>query len=90
MVAMFAKMKHNNPIQIKLSMLMPYDRDTKLYPPPNIKPGTPTGMTRSIARELGGYNITVNAIAQGFTLTDASLNMMEDAANYEVNEPRRA
>lgn len=42
-------------------------------------------MTRSMARELGDYNVTVNAIAPGFTLTDASLNMMDDAASYGVN-----
>jgi len=47
--------------------------------------GATIGMTRSMARELGDYNVTVNAIAPGFTLTDASLNMMEDAANYGVN-----
>lgn len=47
--------------------------------------GATIGMTRSMARELGDYNVTVNAIAPGFTLTDASLNMMDDAANYGVN-----
>ncbi|MGB0383400.1 MAG: SDR family NAD(P)-dependent oxidoreductase [Ardenticatenaceae bacterium] len=47
--------------------------------------GASIGMTRSMARELGDHHITVNAIAPGFTLTDASLNMMDNAARYGVN-----
>lgn len=43
-------------------------------------------MTRSMACELGDHHITVNAIAPGFTLTEASLNMMDHAANYDVND----
>jgi NAD(P)-dependent dehydrogenase (short-subunit alcohol dehydrogenase family) len=42
-------------------------------------------LTRTMAREAGDYGITVNAIAPGFTLTDASLDMIEDAANYGVS-----
>jgi NAD(P)-dependent dehydrogenase (short-subunit alcohol dehydrogenase family) len=41
-------------------------------------------MTRVMARELGDENVTVNAIAPGFTLTEASMNMMEKAAVYGV------
>ena len=41
-------------------------------------------MTRVMARELGPENINVNALAPGFTLTDASLGMMENAASYGV------
>ena len=41
-------------------------------------------MTRVMARELGADNITVNALAPGFTLTEASLGMMENAATYGV------
>jgi NAD(P)-dependent dehydrogenase (short-subunit alcohol dehydrogenase family) len=47
--------------------------------------GAIIAMTRALARELGGDNITVNAIAPGFTLTEASLGLMENAAEYGVN-----
>jgi NAD(P)-dependent dehydrogenase (short-subunit alcohol dehydrogenase family) len=33
------------------------------------------GMTKAMARELGDRNITVNAVAPGFTWTDASLDV---------------
>jgi NAD(P)-dependent dehydrogenase (short-subunit alcohol dehydrogenase family) len=41
-------------------------------------------MTRVMARELGSDEITVNALAPGFTLTEASLSVMENAASYGV------
>ncbi len=41
-------------------------------------------MTRVMARELGTQNVNVNALAPGFTLTEASLGMMENAATYGV------
>jgi NAD(P)-dependent dehydrogenase (short-subunit alcohol dehydrogenase family) len=46
--------------------------------------GAIIAMTRALARELGDDNITVNAIAPGFTLTEASLNLMDNAAEYGV------
>lgn len=42
------------------------------------------GLTRTMAKELGDFNINVNAVAPGFTLTDASLGLMQNAANYGV------
>jgi NAD(P)-dependent dehydrogenase (short-subunit alcohol dehydrogenase family) len=41
-------------------------------------------LTRVMARELGDLGIRVNAIAPGFTLTDASREMIEDAETYGV------
>jgi NAD(P)-dependent dehydrogenase (short-subunit alcohol dehydrogenase family) len=43
------------------------------------------GMTRVMAREVGGAGVTVNAIAPGFTLTEASLGLLDDAATYGVD-----
>lgn len=47
--------------------------------------GAVIAMTRSMARELGEVPIRVNVLAPGFTLTEASMNLIEDAANYGVN-----
>jgi NAD(P)-dependent dehydrogenase (short-subunit alcohol dehydrogenase family) len=46
--------------------------------------GAIIAMTRALARELGGDRVTVNALAPGFTLTEASLGLMQDAASYGV------
>jgi NAD(P)-dependent dehydrogenase (short-subunit alcohol dehydrogenase family) len=42
-------------------------------------------MTRALAREVGADNVTVNAIAPGFTLTEASMGAIPDAASYGVD-----
>jgi NAD(P)-dependent dehydrogenase (short-subunit alcohol dehydrogenase family) len=46
--------------------------------------GAIIAMTRALARELGDDRITVNALAPGFTLTQASLDLIENAAEYGV------
>lgn len=47
--------------------------------------GAVIAMTRALARELGDDNIRVNVIAPGFTLTEASLDLMDDARSYGVH-----
>lgn len=42
-------------------------------------------LTRALAREAGDFGITVNAIAPGFTLTEASLGLIENAEQYGVS-----
>lgn len=40
--------------------------------------GAVVGFTRAICRELGQYNITINAIAPGFTKTEANTDAQND------------
>ena len=47
--------------------------------------GAVIGLTRVLAREMGEYGICVNAVAPGFTLTEASLSLMPDATSYGVS-----
>jgi NAD(P)-dependent dehydrogenase (short-subunit alcohol dehydrogenase family) len=43
------------------------------------------GLTRTMARELGGREIRVNTLAPGFTLTDASRDLIAEAETYGVD-----
>ncbi|MHB8246913.1 MAG: SDR family NAD(P)-dependent oxidoreductase [Acidimicrobiales bacterium] len=47
--------------------------------------GAVIGLTRVLAREMGQHGICVNAIAPGFTLTEASRSLVPDAASYGVS-----
>ncbi|MEV4901001.1 SDR family oxidoreductase [Citricoccus sp. NPDC055426] len=47
--------------------------------------GGVVALTRVLAKELGNRNITVNALAPGFTLTEASYGHMENAETYGVD-----
>lgn len=46
--------------------------------------GAVIAMSRVMAKEMGPDNVRVNAIAPGFTLTEASLGQIENAAEYGV------
>jgi len=46
--------------------------------------GAVIGLTRVMAKELGAHGICVNAVAPGFTLTEAALSAMPNAQTYGV------
>ncbi|MHB0978810.1 MAG: SDR family NAD(P)-dependent oxidoreductase [Thermoleophilia bacterium] len=46
--------------------------------------GAVIGLTRVMAKELGAHGICVNAVAPGFTLTEAALSAIPGAATYGV------
>ena len=49
------------------------------------------GFTRSIGRELGQFGIRVNAIAPGFTVSDAQLELTKDSPEwYQRNKAKQA
>ena len=52
--------------------------------------GGVVGLTRALAREAGQYNITVNAIAPGYTLTDAAIQMEPDPNYAKVRSNLRS
>ncbi|MCL4489098.1 MAG: 3-oxoacyl-ACP reductase FabG [Chloroflexi bacterium] len=43
------------------------------------------GLTRAMAKEAGEYGICVNAVAPGFTLTEASRALRPDAETYAID-----
>jgi len=43
------------------------------------------GLTRAMAKECGEFGVTVNAIAPGFTLTEASLGLVPGAVSHNVD-----
>ncbi len=47
--------------------------------------GAVIALTRVMAKELGARDVTVNAIAPGFTLTEASYGHMADAEQYGID-----
>ena len=47
--------------------------------------GAIIGLTRVMAKELGVNNICVNAVAPGFTMTEASLGIMPGAETYGID-----
>ncbi len=48
------------------------------------------GLTRSLSREVGEFNITVNAITPGFTLSDTQVASSGDYARQNLPDEQRA
>ena len=44
------------------------------------------GLTKTVARELGKYGVTVNAVAPGLIMTDMMAKMPEEAKQVSLNE----
>lgn len=50
--------------------------------------GAVWSMTRTLANELGAYNIRVNSVTLGYTLTDASMSLSDDEESFNANYNR--
>lgn len=47
--------------------------------------GAVIAMSRTMAKELGSADIRVNVLAPGFTMTEASLNLIDNARSYGID-----
>lgn len=47
--------------------------------------GAVIGMSRTMAKEMGADGVRVNVLAPGFTMTEASLGLMDNARSYGVD-----
>ena len=47
--------------------------------------GAMIGLSRTMAKEMGPDGVRVNVLAPGFTMTEASLGLMENARSYGVD-----
>ncbi len=50
--------------------------------------GAVWSMTRTLANELGEYNIRVNSVTIGYTLTDASMSLSDNKEDFDANYNR--
>jgi len=47
------------------------------------------GLSKTLARELGAFNITVNSVCQGYTATERLMELIQDAARREGTEEKQ-
>jgi NAD(P)-dependent dehydrogenase (short-subunit alcohol dehydrogenase family) len=48
--------------------------------------GGEIALTKALARELGKFNVNVNAVAPGLVMTDMARNMPQEALNTSMGE----